>query len=255
VSDGIQHRSPDGTKAFCALRTDKCDPCGNEYRACDPGWEDFSFVQGRKLMVEKIFEAHHLLCIACVTDFIGKDAKIIDIVKQTAWCINAERNMLAMPLWGNTISHYCDVEDDGRFKKEDEVAHPPFGNIPQHDYDHNSKTGYTSEINTEMKQLAEEIAKIAKKNHEAAVKELTDKLGTLSDDYRKELKRRGGERSGGTHDAWYAGLKKPSGNWYKPFSMADDGNEEKRTFPIADDGEKMSNKLDRIVSAWKFWNP
>jgi hypothetical protein len=253
VSDGIQHRSPDGKKAFCALRTDKCDPCGNKYRDCDPGWEEYSFVQGRKKKSEKEFEAHHLLCVACVTDFIGKDAKIIDIVKQTQWCINAEKNMLAMPLWGNTICHYCDVEDDGRFQEEDDVARPPFKNIPQHDYDHNSERGYTSEINAEMAKLAREIAKIAKKNHEAAVKELKDTLNTLSDDFRSELKRRG-KRSQGTHKAWFAGMDDPTGNWYKPFSMADDGKEEKRTFPIADDGEKMSKKLAKVVADWEFWS-
>lgn len=257
---------------FCAVRTDKCSLHENEYQKnCTPkptGWQDYSFKQGKKQEVVKKHEAHHLLCVACVTEFIGKDAKIKVIVKQTNWCINDEVNMFAMPLWGHTIKWYCnawkdfdiDADDVGDLLEAGDLftqhRAPKFKNIPQHDYDHNSEKGYKQEIDIDMRALAAEIAKIAKKNHKAAVDNLKKRLESLSEHYRTELQRRGSERCGGTHEAWKTGMKnpEPDSGWYEPFSMANDGNADPRTFPApGTDPSKLANKIKRLVEALGRW--
>lgn len=240
---------------FCALRKETC-PCGNTYQTnCKdpdpnkaPKWD--YFVQGRKQRVAKNYEAHHLLCIASVTQFIGKKKEILDIVKQTQWCINTEKNMLAMPLWGHTIKWYCDISLKGILKDQDEA--PPFKNLPHHDYDHNSKLGYKkAEVDTELQKLADQIQKIAK-NHEVAIKELKKELDNLSDRFRRLLRLRGTVRCGGTHNAWKNGEKRPD-DWYLPFSMASSGAAEKRTFPTIDDAGTVANKIRRLVEALGKW--
>src|SRR5436189_5070912 len=102
-SDGIR------VSKFCALRTDKCSaPCtsspASKYRENGkPAWASFTFIQGTKKKSVKEYEAHHLLCVACVTEMLAKKAKLKAILEQTEWCINAKPNMLGMPLWGHTI--------------------------------------------------------------------------------------------------------------------------------------------------------
>jgi hypothetical protein len=247
-SEGIQQ------KAFCALRTDKCKPCGNAYQDnCTPSpaaWEGYYFLQGTKMEVQKKFEAHHLLCIASVTAFVAKKKEIIDVVRQTEWCINATTNMFAMPLWGHTLSWYCDLESGDLLSR---VKAPPFVNIPQHDYDHNSEKGYKSETDKKMEELANQIEEKAEESHEAAVKALKKQLDTWSEKFRTTLQSRGSSRSGGTHKAWKKGFKQPDSDWYLPFSMADDGNAEKRTFPLADDEGKVAKKIARLVAAYGRW--
>src|SRR5437868_1274957 len=124
-SEGVQINDK-----FCALRTEKCKPCNNEYQKnCkDPNPATWgSFVQGRKMRVDKVFEAHHLLCVASVTQFIAGKKEIAEIIQQTQWCINSEKNMLAMPLWGHTIKWYCDLTASGVLTNQD--VPPPFQNI------------------------------------------------------------------------------------------------------------------------------
>jgi hypothetical protein len=240
---------------FCALRKDKC-PCGNEYQKnCTPppiGWADYFFWQGTKMGVMKKHEAHHLLCIASVTKFIGTNATIQEVVKQTIWCINATTNMFPMPLWGHTIKWYCDLASGGTLLSE--VLPPPFANVPQHDYDHNSKGGYTDNVDTEMKALANTIQEKAEESHEAAVAELKTKLNGMSNTFRSTLVTRGSTRSGGTHLAWRKGSEKPESDWYLPFSMATDGVAQKRTFPAPGFDSKVANKIKRLASALVKWS-
>ena len=241
---------------FCALRKKKCDH--NAYQEnCTPaptGWSTFSFLQGKKRIKPKVFEAHHLLCIACVTEFIGKDERIYSIVKQTDWCINSTTNMFAMPIWGHTIKWYCDVETSGlklneRIKSNLEA--PPFVNVPQHDYDHNSENGYTSEVDEKMIKLAQQIQKKAKQDHEAAVELLQTQLNNLSNKFRTKLQSRGSSRCGGTHKAWEKGKKEPDSDWYLPFSMADDGNVNPRSFPTSDFNGTVAEKIQSLVQAFQ----
>jgi|SRR5271165_2487316 len=240
---------------FCALRKDKC-PCGNEYQEnCTPAPDDWTaddkFWQGSSMGVAKKFEAHHLLCVASVTEFIGKKPAIKKIVEQTDWCINDTTNMFAMPLWGHTIKHYCNLAEDGELL--DKVKAPHFKNIPQHDYDHNSTGGYTSEVNKAMKNLARTVEEQATDKHEADAKKLKKKLDGLSNDFRSELQRRGSSRCNGTHKAWQKGSKYPESDWYLPFSMATDAIAEKRTFPASNFDNKLGQKILRLVKALGTW--
>ncbi|MEQ1850441.1 MAG: hypothetical protein ABMA01_02500 [Chthoniobacteraceae bacterium] len=209
-----------------------------------------TFIQGRKKRVAKEFEAHHLLCVACVTEFIGKSVTIKKIVPQTQWCINARPNMYPMPLWGHTIKHYCDLAGGGTFMAA--VLPPPFANVPQHDYDHNSLNGYTTEVGKELKDLANECEKMLDK-HEDIAKQLADALSYLSGYFKSALQARG-LRMGGTHAAWQQGSAKPeSDDWSMPFSMADDGNVQKRTFPVGGLDNKLAQKIQNLAKALLKW--
>jgi hypothetical protein len=217
-----------------------------------------TFIQGTSQMTVKEYEAHHLLCVACVTEMLATKKELETILLQTEWCINAKANMLAMPLWGHTIKYYCDLESyaDPVLKKRKRTLDsmlsndtpPPFANIPQHDYDHNSQKGYTNEVKIELKKLAGKVAN-SKKKHEDIVKELQQELNDNSDHFRGELGRRGGSRCAGTHAAWQQGSKKPTSDWYEPFSMAQDGCAEPRTFPAPGFDSKVANKIQRLVDA------
>lgn len=259
-SEGVQKGK------FCALRTGSDQKCehpdgspGNQYRNnCKPkGWSDDFFYQGSKKAVEKSYEAHHQLCVASVTQYLANKRKLLDIIKQTKWCINAKTNMYAMPLWGHTIQYYCDIETRGlsvdeRFKIR--IKGPPFKNIPQHDYDHNSTGGYKDDVDKKIKELAEQIDK-KKDKHEEAVKDLKKKLNVLSKYFRDELNRRGSKRCDGTHEAWRNARKDEAPNWYEPFSMADDGKETPRAFPLCatSTDEWVANKIKSLVKAFGKW--
>jgi hypothetical protein len=169
-----------------------------------------------------------------------------------------------MPLWGHTIKWYCgdfadfdlDAEEvQDLLDSADLFARrrsPKFKDTPQHDYDHNSSDGYKQEVDTELKKLAGKVAK-SKKKHEGKVDELRGDLEALSRHFRSELKRRG-ERQSGTHKAWHAGLKGTNGKWYEPFSMANDGSAEPRTFPTSgEDSDKMRRKVKRLLEALGRW--
>jgi len=255
---------------FCAIRTgpsEKCKKDGNNYvDNCTPppvGWATFTFVQGTEKRVDKPFEAHHVLCVACVTKFIADCGDLKTVVEQTKWCINAALNMFAMPLWGHTIKYYCSdfvgiTKENVKDKLTDETlftvnAAPLFQNIPMHDYDHNSKKGYKQEIDGKMKELADQVKQTAKEDHKAAVKELAAELDGWSTHFKAELTRRGSTRCGGTHEAWKKGIDEPDSDWYKPFSMADDDNEAKRSFPAAGGKSPVWNKIKALVDALGRW--
>ena len=250
-SDGIRKGK------FCAVRKDgKCD-CGEDYQKNCTGWT-YSFLQGTKIGVNKVHEAHHVLCVASVTEFIAKDKEILPVVRETTWCINRKTNMMAMPLWGHTIKWYCNVDDDDALDDATEAIAkvgkaPPFKNIPMHDYDHNSEEGYKKlDVDTEMEKIAGQIAK-SKKKHKAKVKELAGKLNTASGNFKTLLNDRGATRSGGTHAAWKMGCKKPTSKWYLPFSMASTATAEPRTFPTTDDPGKVGKKIISLVKAFIKW--
>ncbi|MEP1446871.1 MAG: AHH domain-containing protein [Paraglaciecola sp.] len=239
---------------FCAQRTTskakcKCESPNNYVDNCDITGN--FFLQGRKRKVKKKFEAHHLLCIASVTEFVGKDKKIQDIVKVTRWCINDSHNMLGMPLWGHTINHYCTFIG-ALFSKERDA--PWFENTPMHDYDHNSTDGYKDELDDSLKELAKQIKALADKEHEMPEKKLADSLEAKSTSFRSKLLVRG-KRSGGTHKAWQLGMEKPDSDWYLPFSMAKTRMVGKRRFAAKgfDDSGKMAEKMQKMMDAFKRW--
>lgn len=238
---------------FCAIRKSKCDHA--EYQKnCVPkptGWDKPYFWQGKTDIKQKKFEAHHLLCVACVTQHIANGKGIVSIVKQTKWCINEKPNMFAMPLWGHTLKFYCRLEVRGlgieaRTKKRAKI--PKFKNIPQHDYDHNSSKGYKSEIDYDLAQLASQIRRGKKKKHEARVKDIKAELKSLSRKHKASLRARG-KRCGGTDKAWKKGKKKVTSNWYEPFSMAATGCIDKRVFPSSAGGT-IANKIRSLVTSY-----
>lgn len=240
---------------FCAVRTGsqakcKCASPHNYIESCSIG--DDYFLQGSKKRVEKKFEAHHLVCIASATQFLGKNDHIAKIVMKTRWCINAENNMLGMPLWGHTIQHYCDLALGS--VRQQPIA-PWFCNLPQHDYDHNSTGGYKSEVDKAMEKLAEEVEELAEEEHEEPEKNLAKALEGLSDDFRALMSNDRGLRVGGTHEAWLQGSRSPNSDWYLPFSMADDGVADKRPFPAAgmSSDDKVANKIAKLAKALKKW--
>lgn len=215
---------------FCALRKKNCGH--NQYReVCRPStWGKY--------------QAHHLLCVASVTRLIGKKEEIVDIVKQTEWCINDAHNMIAMPVCSVTVRHYCNL----LVARAPSVA-PEFANIPQHDYDHNSKQGFLQEVDTKLEELADQVEE-KKDDHTIASGTLLGGLKGLSTYFRGELTRRGSTRSGGTHAAWEDGMSNNmSTTWYKPFSMANDGCEDQRTFPGLNRA-RAQKIIERIVSFW-----
>lgn len=191
------------------------------------------------------------MCVACVTRLIAKKREIVPIVRQTKWCINAGKNMRAMPLWGHTIKHYCNLDSGIKLldRIKTRVGAPKFKNIPQHDYDHNSVAGYKSEVDTELVKLADQIEEM-KADHKAAIKSLRSRLNRLSDRFRSHLRERG-KRCKGTHNAWVNGNLLQ--NWYEPFSMADDGNVEPRAFPGTKGDTTMADKIRALVKAFGRW--
>lgn len=264
MSDGHAKQADSGE--FCAKRKDSC--CGgNNYRACCKKWEGAAFAQYRFKegnSAPRNFEAHHLLCVASVTEHLiggdSGDSSILDIVQQTKWCINKESNMIALPLWGHTVKYYCDLETGGltvaaRILGQEIDVPPPFEDHPQHDYDHNSKKGYKkNHVDKAMIKVAQRIEK-QKDAHKAAVEDLKAVLDNLSDTFRQMLQTLG-KQSGGTHDAWKNAPDDPKGDWYLPFSMALARNAEKRVFPIAGGkgkAKKLYEKINRLAEAFQSW--
>jgi hypothetical protein len=196
---------------FCAQRKDKCKD-GQKYREnCKVGWK---------------YQAHHVLCVASVTQFLAKKRGIDKVIRQTKWCINTKENMLAMPLWGTLTKFYS-----GRMRLNDFTVRPGFANIPIHSYDHNSPKGYKKDIDKAMTSLANKVA-ASTENHKDTSDTLLSDLNSVRNATKRELRRRG-RRGLGTHKEWLKGYAgDPSKKWYEPFSMAADGNAEPRTFPV-----------------------
>ena len=218
---------------FCTQRKAKCDKHSEQYREKNCGtvtWE---------------FQAHHVLCVASVTQYISTAVKK-EIVNQTPWCINRANNMIAMPPYFGTIfkMYFAWLSLPGVAGK------PPFADIPIHGYDHNSKEGYKNDIDTEMRAIAGRAEKSTAK-HEVTSATLQSELDTYRDRMRPLLKKRG-ERGLGTHVEWmkvYAGVKAVDSDWYIPFSMADDGCIEPRTFPLAKGSKAVEEKVKELVKA------
>jgi hypothetical protein len=209
---------------FCAQRKDKCDKDGQEYREnCKVSWTH---------------QAHHVLCVASVTQYVAKKRGIADIVKMTDWCINTKPNMLAMPPYlGTMVKYYKQWIRDIESAKT-----PPFNNIPVHMCDHPS---YKGEIDREMKKIADRAAK-STEQHKTASGTMKGELDSFRDKMKRELNKRG-KRGDGTHNEWlkaYAG--KPTDKWYLPFSMADDDDAEERSFPMRRNAAAME-KVAKLV--------
>jgi hypothetical protein len=202
---------------------------------------------------EKKFEAHHVLCVASVTSVVSADTDIEEIIRETQWCVNSAKNMLAMPIWGHYVKWYCyqeiyNVANPDNPKNDP----PPFSDIPAHDWDHNKKVGgYRSEVNDELKAILNRIKK-KKKDHEITPQQIKKALDDASDDFADILESRGarkpsGAKAKGTNAAWQLGCKDPDSAWYMPFSMASDPTA--KGFPLRNFDEKKAKWVKRMVSA------
>ena len=236
-------------KAFCPVPGAPCKcPEGNNYQTnCEPAWaHGWRFVVGTEGN-DAGWQAHHVLSISCVNWLPNKAAKrepLMRVLKVTKWCINNKDNMLAMPMFGMTIMFYTDVLTKKYYKIGKDFLPPKFENIPQHDFEHNGKLGYCSDVKKDVEKLWDQVAK-AEKQHLKSKDGIAGKLNKLSEKWKKELLEERGMRLGGTHKGWKKGLGAADSNWYLPFTMASDDNAEAVYFPctvrdIAD------GKIDKI---------
>ena len=226
---------------FCGVPGTPCD-CGNHYiKICEPGWGGHTF---RRLVrasagtssFAKKYEAHHVLCVASVSEGIVAKTAIEGVVKETDWCINNKDNMIGLPLWGHSVKWYCDfaLADAPQIAGQ---AAPAFANLPQHDWDHNCTGGYTHEINKALDGLAKQVESAG---HEVKPANLKSALNAQSGKWNATLKARGA-RLGGTHAAWALGSASPDSKWYLPFSMASDG---------CATGRPMPRRFDVQLAKW-----
>ena len=250
-------------RRFCCERVEKCKPHGNKYRDGDPvNWQQFPrlyrfreyaawsrdwFVRQRQIVEinkRKVkHNAHHSVCCGSVTDLTGNvDIKVI--IDMTDWCVNHKKNMIALPLWGHTFIWY--VNQMGELMENRSA--PEFADRPMHDCDHDL---YKTEVDSELQDIAKEI-KENKKAHKHRVKQLKSELNAQVKYFKGEVKRRG-KREQGTHTAWERARQDENySNWFKPFSMANDGDERERTFPCHGGDERpIQDKInDWLEAIW-----
>ena len=237
-----KHKKESGENKFCTVRGKPCE-CGNNYTDVVKKGLMKDIKYPLKITYKKkprpprviwlSFQAHHILCVACVNGKVYSNKYIKDIVGETDWCINKSNNMVAMPVLAHTIFWYVSTRPIFG-----EWLCPPFNNICQHDWDHNGDLSYKWEVDNALVQLAYEVEEA---EHEGEPVDLAAALDAESSRFRGVLEGRA-SRQGGTHRAWLDGVSDPKGNWYEPFSMASTANINKKTFPIS--------KFDNKVLAW-----
>lgn len=251
------HKAISENKEFCSVRADGGCACGNDHRKlCKPGWAGkFKFRVGEKGTQWGEWEAHHILSISCVNWLPKgntKQKRIIDVLDETTWCINAKRNMIAMPKFGHTIMYYVDIMKTAETGSDEYIQikrtkAPAFKNLPQHDFEHNTKDGYCFEVKTDIKAVWDEVAGASKAHKIETADWLVSELNQLSSDWRTELKSRG-KRHGGTHSCWTRGRDDGFKNWYVPFSMATKAAANRRNHPMKWD-PRSKRKMDMIWDA------
>jgi hypothetical protein len=187
------------------------------------------------------YEAHHVLCVASVTGLLSSKDSIRKSLEQTTWCINAGRNMLAMPEFAHSITWYGNV---ARRTITPNEPPPLFQNLPSHDWDHDS---YQDEVEADLRSIAD---KVEKAGHGFSPGNLKADLNALSSKYKAQLRDRG-LREGGTHAAFLNGIDDPDGTWFFPFSMASDGAITSKSFPVRNWDDEVGSLLDKLTTA--FW--
>ncbi len=240
---------------FCMVRGGpKCScPDKSNYRKCDPKciWDgvSLSFLQGTKRIAPAGYQAHHAVCVSSVNTLPDAEVAAERVAKAlyvTRWCINRKRNMIALPMWGQTVKWYSNIGSAVQtlIKKG---AQPPFKDLPQHDIHHNDADGYTSEVTSDIQTVWKTVNKKTKAC-EFNAEDLCTDLDGLSDKWKEELGVRG-IRQGGTHAAWTKAMGDDNFQcWVEPFSMAATASCGRKSFPFRG---KAEGKLASIVKAMK----
>ncbi len=249
-TDGT-HGSGDHIGKFCSLRKDNCGH--NEYKApcavTAAAWDaeaagSSTYLQKKVDEVQDVSQnAHHLLCVSCVTAGVTRKDGIELIVRATEWCANNSDNMIALPLWPHTIEWYVSFNlADETFSIEAPVAAPPFKNLAQHDYDHSP---YIKEVSKAIKNVVNELTVSTDEECNAeTANEFAGDLDTLSDEVRAKLVGRP------THEKWNAGRLDEDDTWYKAFSMAS-AKQTKRPFPNGGKG-RLGKKIRETLRLLKL---
>ncbi len=231
---------------FCSLRMETC-PCGNKYKDVMKGTESWGKYPQRHrtlLVVERSPEAHHVLPVASVTGEITANDKIRDeVIKNTEWCVNDLKNMIALPLFEMTFLHYL-IKSDG--------STPPFVGLPMHNYDH---AAFQKEVGDALKQIGDDAVDNTEA-HEEVTAELLAALNGIRDRYKPELTSRG-KRGKGTHGEFVNAMNANAGDasaeqWYVPFSMA--AKPSPRPFPSGARKGGLSRKLANLRKAWEAFS-
>lgn len=234
------HTEGDQKGKFCSLRASKCKPCRNSYKkpckATAKGWNQqvAGFTSKFRQKYKDGFRyssqnAHHIACVASVTEIVTRDASLELIVRATKWCVNDASNMIALPLWPHTFEWYVKFnQDDLVFRTE--RGEPPFKDLAMHDYDHDQ---YNSDVSLELEQVVKNV-KAKKKKHHVAVATLVSQLNNVISSFRGTLTGRN------THQAWLDGVRDNPG-WYKAFSLSK-ANPTAKAFPSSDN--ELGKKLE-----------
>jgi hypothetical protein len=229
---------------FCSLRTEEC-PCGNKYRDIMSGtesWGKYPQKHRTLLMVERSPEAHHVLPVASVTGNITANDKIgEEVIKNTEWCVNDLKNMIALPLFEMTFVHYL---------IKSKASPPDFVDLPMHNYGH---AAFQKEVGKKLKQIGVDTQQNTKA-HEDVTAELLAAMNTVRDQFKPTLAARG-TRGKGTHGEFVNAMNADSGDasteeWYLPFSMA--ATPSRRPFPSSARKGGLSKKLADLREAWSL---
>lgn len=252
MADEKKHNRGANVGKFCDIAKDGKCGCSKNLNYRETGkpnsknWNKFLFFPAFKKdtgKFSKYYEAHHLVCVASVEEYIvaAADTKLFKgVLENTEWCVNEKVNMLAMPVWGHTIFYYC-------FNDLDDPPAPPFANIPMHNFDHLGKGRYKSEVDEAMQDVVRDLKEM-KNEHKINPEDIYDAIIDWSKEFRRRLLEERGIRSGGTHQAWENG-KDGEEDWCKPFSMASDAFVPKRGFPKFDNvRKKWIQRIQKAIS-------
>ena len=197
------------------------------------------------------FGAHHVIPVAAAKILGTHTNQVVkDSIMLVQWCVNSKPNMLALPLWGHTIKHYCNLAMGSAITQTDLLSQtdtaPTFADLPMHDVDHDK---FTAVAENKVSSIADEVSQSAE-DHKVNAASILSELKDLSESLDEDLHDYG-KREGGTHKAWKTGVddEEDTSKWYMAFSMADDGEVRPRTFPCRSSG-KAWERIQNLAKAF-----
>jgi hypothetical protein len=169
-------------------------------------------------------EVHHILCEHAIKAFSKADIPYEDFLyikrclritddpggPNGKWDIDSPKNLIGLPLKiAVTQKNQIDL------------------NLPCHNYDHNTKRGYTWEVKDYLHNRVWKNLKAAQGGHDVQPENIRKQLDNCIEHFKKLLdpanKGARGRRNGGTRKSWERRFE-PSqkDRWFEPFSMAKD---------------------------------